>query len=135
MTVSRVESIPYFDDGDSVTGFAEADIEGGRFLMLSGPTTNGLPTVSHNDGTKPAFGISAHSAAAGDIVGIHRAKSIVAPVTAVAALTAGIAIKSDATGKAAVATVGTDLVQGTAWDDAAIGDLTPIDREGGVWAK
>jgi hypothetical protein len=130
-----IESIPYFDNGDSITGWASAAIEGGRFLMITGATTNGLATVAHNDGTKPAIGVSAHSADIGFPVGIHRAKEILAPVTCSAALTAGTAIKSDATGQAAPGTVGTDLIQGTAFDDAASGSMAPIDREGSVWAK
>jgi hypothetical protein len=71
-----IESIPYFDNGDSITGYASAAIEGGRFLMIAGPTTNGLLTVKQNDGTKPSCGVSAHTADVGGVVGIHRAKEI-----------------------------------------------------------
>lgn len=121
------QSVPLFDEADSITGYCPNAIEGARFLMITAARSDGLPTVGYNDGTKPAIGISAHSADAGSNVGIHHDPSIITQVECAAALTAGQSVTADAQGRAIVAT-GTARVLGSAYDDAASGSLAFIDR-------
>lgn len=93
--------IPYFDDGDNVTGYCTANVVGKTFLAISGNlyTDNTFSVATCPANAKP-FGVAEYDASTGQWIGIVR-KGIV-PVTCGAAgsLTAGQEVMSDASGNA-----------------------------------
>lgn len=125
------ESIPLFEKGDSITGSATAAVPGARFVRIAAARGAdsllkvGLVTAN----TQAVFGISAHDAATGELVGIHHQPAIITEVTAGAALAAGALVMSDAVGQAIPYVAGAGvLALGTALDDAAAGAKALIDR-------
>lgn len=126
--MARDESVPYWDTGDTLTAHAEAAVTGKRFVAISGPRTDGNPTVSHAAAGGPVFGVSGYTVPAGAKVTIHHQPAIVVPVTVGAvAVVAGNPVVSDAEGRAVPAGAGVVGV-GIALDDAAPGADVPIDR-------
>lgn len=120
--------IPYKRPGEDFTGQATAAVTGKRVLRVSGNVTSGPglsstaegsnPRVALHDGvdaTQP-IGIAKYDAPINGKVGVARAGIV--PVTAGGAVTAGMALKSDATGK--VVAVGTGSKVGVALSDAAL---------------
>lgn len=127
------EAIPFYDDGDNITGYCEAAVVGKTFVMIgasrTSPTFNPTATTNPVDKgcvhVKPAtagawvFGVAAYDAAQGSFVNIIRGSKMVVPVTASAALTAGQGVEAAAGGQAAVSASG--VIAGHVVADAAVG--------------
>lgn len=122
--------IPFHDPADAVTCRAEAAVEGKRFVHVSGPPVDGLTQVSKStDAAADALagcGVAARDKAAGDNVLVIGTG--IAEVIAGGAIAAGQPVKSDANGEAIVAGAAT-VAQGTAWSDAADGDVVRVKLE------
>lgn len=92
---------PFFDPGDSITCHAGADIKGKTLVKISGQPVGGNPqVVPATAGT--GWGVAARDVAAGGKVLVFRG-SLVVPITAGAALTAGQFVTADAAAEAVVA--------------------------------
>jgi hypothetical protein len=117
-------AVPFWDEGNAITGHAQTNVLGKRFVTIVGARVDGNPRVGHAVGsaTVKAIGVSAYDAAAGLKVTYYGAPGIVMPVTAAGPITAGAPVFSDAAGKATATNPGgTSLVAGWAMDDAADG--------------
>lgn len=110
------ESIAYYDPGDDLSCHAEAAITGRRFVVVSDPkqagseglaanTLGGNIVVSPAGADGRALGVATYDAAAGAKVPVMRGHKVVT-VDAGAAIVAGAAVSSDATGRAVTAGAG-----------------------------
>jgi hypothetical protein len=123
-----MDCVPYWDHGDTLTCETTAAVVGGRFVSISGArNASGNPKVAHTGAGAAVFGVASRDTASGANVMVHHARSIITPVEAAAALTAGQKVMSDASGRAIVWT-STNAVAGVAVDDIASGAFGPIDR-------
>lgn len=112
------EAIPFYEEGDDLTGHCSAAVTGKRFLKISANRQSvrtvsdavggGNIVVAHADAAGRIVGVSSHDAPINTKVAVKRASKLVIPVTAGAALNAfqevevgagGVAVPLDA-GKA-----------------------------------
>ena len=117
-------AVPYWDEGNTFTGHASAAVTGKRFVGISGPRTEGNPTVAHAAAASRAIGVAGYDAAADAKVTVYAAPGIVMPVEAGGAISAGDEVEVGANGTAVTQAAG--VVVGTALDDAAQGDDVPV---------
>ena len=117
------DAIPFFEDGDELTGTATAAVSGKHFVSISGDVqTDGTLSVAPTGDNGRALGVAMWDAAINKRVTIHTIESgHIMPVVAAAALAAGNLVTSDATGQARVAVAG-EHVLGTVVTGCAIGD-------------
>jgi hypothetical protein len=117
--VPNNEAIAYFDPGDDLSAQAEATVTGRRFVAISDPkqigsaalandTFGGNIVVSLAGAGAHAIGVATYDATAGQKVPVMRGHKVV-PVEAGAAMTAGDAVQSDATGRAILLAAGAKL--------------------------
>jgi hypothetical protein len=133
--MAQNECIPFYDDGDNITGFCEAAVTGKTFVKLGAsrtspnfdPTATSLPAdrgavhILPADGTGTVFGVAAYDGAAGAHIDVIRGSKMVVPVTAGAALTVGEAVGPNATGEAVGGgTVGYVVADCAAGEDAQV---------------
>jgi hypothetical protein len=142
------ECVPYYEPGAHVTGRATADVVGMTFAALDAadpdqwapeglkgtintPTAtaipNVIPVVTCGAGGV-ALGIFQRDVADGALVTIMRQPGMVAPVRSGAAIAAGAAVQSDATGRAITLAAGVRI--GVAWSAAtAAGQLVAVELD------
>ena len=130
------ECIPYWDNGDTITCYAQTAVIGKRFVSVTGARQSGTvgtsavgpqPTVNLTGaGLGSCIGVAAYDAAAGQSVTVFHEPSIILPVTAGASITAGQLVQSDATGRAIPFSAGKIL--GLALDTVTVGQDCAIDR-------
>lgn len=104
-----VDAIPYYEDGDELTGTATAAITGKTFVRISGDKqADGTLSLAPAGAGAVAIGVAMFDAAVGQRVTIHTINSgNVMPVTAGAApLAAGARVASDAAAHAVAAGAG-----------------------------
>lgn len=127
-----VELIARYKPGENVAVYATgANINAGRFIVVSGKNTKGAYIGAHaGAGIGPVFGVSERDAIAG--VTDHRGgtncarRGAIARVVAGAAVAVGAGVQSDATGRAITLAAGVRL--GTALSAAAAaGDVIEVD--------
>jgi hypothetical protein len=122
------ECIPYYEEGEAVTGQVTAAVVGKTFVKISAARTSGPGLSATAEGSNyrvatavagdPAIGVAKFDQPTiGGKVGIIR--NGIVPVTAGTALTAGLRIQSDAAGKAIALAAGVCL--GVCMNDAANG--------------
>jgi hypothetical protein len=116
------ECIPFYDDGDNITGFCEAAVTGKTFVALGtsrtdpafDPTQTALdtdrgcvhikpPTAAQ---TAPIFGVAAYDGPANGFVDVIRGTKMVVPVTAALAFTTGEEVGVGPNGQATPWTAG-----------------------------
>ena len=102
------DAIPFFEDGDELTGTATAAVQGKHFVNISGDVqADGTLSVAPCADNGRALGVAMWDAAINKRVTIHTIESgHVMPVVAAAALAANALVTSDATGQARVAAAG-----------------------------
>lgn len=110
------ECIPYYTPGDVITGYAGAAITGKRFVRISasrqaGPalntsTTGGNVTVAPATAAARVFGVAAHDAASGELVGVQKTPGSIVPVTAEGAIAFFAEVEVGTDGKAVTKTSG-----------------------------
>lgn len=108
------ECIPFYDDGEIITGQATAAVTGKRFLKISGDRTSGpgLATTAEGGNYRVApadaggrvFGVASYDVASGAKVPVITGPGTVVPVTADGAISAGDPVSVGAAGKAKTAT-------------------------------
>lgn len=103
------EAIPYFEDGDRLTGHCTATVRGKRFVVVSGnlQTDNNIAVAEAGAGAA-AFGVAGYDGATGAKIPVITGNQVV-PVLAGAALTAGQQVQSDAAGRAIPLATGVSL--------------------------
>lgn len=106
---------PLFDDGNTITGRASADVTGKRLVKISGNATDGVPAVNHATAAGRVFGAAAYDAASGTILPIIR-KGVV-PILATGAIAAFAQVEVAANGT--VSTLASGVAVGYALFDAA----------------
>lgn len=119
------ECVPFFEDGDEITGYCSAGVTGKRFVAITGNMqADGSPTVGPPAAGGRVFGIAMYDQVAGKRVGIWRDRGLLVPATtgaASGAMAAFAEVQVDATGAvvpfAAGVAVGY-LVDGTAGNGA-----------------
>jgi hypothetical protein len=97
--VATNECIPFYDDGDHITGICDAAVTGKTFVMISATRSGGTfnPTATTaGDGGAPhigpaaaagrIFGVAAYDGASGALINVVRGSKMVVPVTAAAAI-------------------------------------------------
>lgn len=104
------ECVPFWEDGDRITGQASADVTGKRFLKVSGNRVSGpgLATtadggaypVAHADAGGLALGVSSQDKASGGFLTLITGHGHIVPVTADGAIAAFQRVMVGATGKA-----------------------------------
>jgi hypothetical protein len=110
------EAVAFFDPGDDLSCHVESAVTGRRFVAVSDPkqvgsvalandTLGGNIVVSPAGAGALALGVASYDASAGQKVPVMRGHKVV-PVEAGAAITAGDAVASDATGRAVLAGAG-----------------------------
>lgn len=102
------ECIPFLEPGDRWTGHASAAVRGKRFVKISGNRQSGPGLATTTEGGNY---LVAEAGAGQEVVGVASYDAAintkvpvisygVVPVTAGAAITAGVAVESDAQGRA-----------------------------------
>lgn len=118
------DAIPFYEDGDRLTGLATAAVTGKRFLVISGnkPATGEAVAVAPAGAGAKAIGVAGWNAAINKRVTVITIQSgEVIPVTAGAGgVAAGDSVTPDATG-AAVTAAGAARAVGIALTGAAAG--------------
>lgn len=119
---------PFLDKADTFTAYCEGAVVGGTFVAISGPRTNGLPTVGTAGGgtsglTTSVIGVAEFDAAAGATVTVRSVG--VAEVVAGGTIAAGDKIAVDSAGKAVAVGAGV-VFHGIAWDDIASAATGPV---------
>lgn len=94
------ECIPFFDEGDQITGTATAAVTGKRFVAISGNRqADGTISIAPPAAGGRVFGVAEQDAAVGRRVGIIRERGSIVPVTAPgAAIVAFGEVEVDVTG-------------------------------------
>lgn len=84
------ECIPFYEDGDDITGIASAAVTGKRCVMISGnrSSTGNVVPVAHATAAGRIFGVSGYDAAIGEFVRCIRGSKMVVPILAGAAINA-----------------------------------------------
>jgi hypothetical protein len=96
------ECIPFYEDGDHITGYCTAAITGKTFVMISGnrsggtfdptqtaiPADKGAPNIAPATAAGRIFGVAGYDGASGGHIEVIRGSKMVVPVTAGAALNA-----------------------------------------------
>lgn len=120
-------AVPYWDEGNTFTGHASADVLGKRFVHVSGARADGNPRVAHAVGAagKRVVGVTGFDAKSGQKVTVYSSPGIVMPVVAAEAITAGDLLYSDAAGEAVSTPPAGALPAAIALDDADDGDDVP----------
>ena len=129
------ECIPYYDDGDNITGFCEAAVTGKTIVALGASRTSPVfdPTATSQPADKgaihikpaaagqtaPIFGVAAYDGALNGFVGVIRGSKMVVPITASAPLTCGQEVGVAAGGQAVAWSAGVKV--GFVVADAAAG--------------
>lgn len=123
-----MNSVPFWDDGDTISSVCLVPITGATFVSISAGMTNGLPTISPCVAGASAFGVAAFDGAAGDVITVHHARGMVNAVLTGAAIAPGALVMSDAIGRAItyVVAVGNSCL-GRSLDSVATAVLAPID--------
>jgi hypothetical protein len=123
------DAIPYYEDGDELTGLATAAVTGKRFVVISGnkPASGEAVAVAPAGAGAKALGVAMWDAAINKRVTVKTVNSgHCLPVTAGAGgVAAGDSVTSDATG-AAVTAAGGARALGIALTAAAAGADAPI---------
>lgn len=119
------DCVPFFDDGDTITATASGAITGKTLVVVHAARAAGLIVVATAGAGAHAFAVAARDAADGANLTLIRPGAIV-PVTAAASLSAGAAVKANASGKLVAATAGAYAV-GTIVDDVASGADAMLD--------
>jgi hypothetical protein len=130
---------PFYDEGDEITGYCTAAVTGMTFVKISGARQPGGPNlvggaitdsvVGGNVSIAPAgagdkvFGVAVYDQVLGNLVPVFRSPKVM-PVTAGAALTAGVEVQSDGNGNAIPAASG--KAAGLALDACASGGIAQI---------
>lgn len=120
-----MNSVPFWDSGDSISAACSVAITGGTFVKISGGMTNGLPTIAPCAAGDSAFGVAAYDGASGDVIMCHHSRGIVNAVLTGAAIAAGALVQADASGQAITRTTG--VILGRCLDAVGSGVLAPID--------
>ena len=125
------ECIPNYDSGEDLTGFCEAAVTGKRFVAISDPkkvasqalstgVDGGNIVVSPCGAAAKAIGVAGYDAAINTLVPVIRGHKVV-PMTSGAAVTAGVEVESDSTGRAITLAAGKAL--GVALTTAGAADV------------
>lgn len=114
-------AVPFWDEGNTFTAHASANVTGKRFVSISGARVDGNPRVAHAAGsaTVRSVGVAAYDAASGRKVTVYSAPGLIMPVRASGAITAGQDVYSDANGNATATQPAGARPAGVALDDAA----------------
>lgn len=132
MTTVANEAIPFYEDGERITGSASAAVTGKRFVKISGDiqgalspglttaTSGGNVVVALATAAGRVFGVASHDAAIGQKVTVLASPGMVVPVTAVGAISAFGEVEVGATGKATALASG--VAVGVVLADAADGE-------------
>lgn len=96
------ECIPFYEEGDRMTGVATAAVTGKRFVAISADkSADGPVSIAPPAAAGRVFGVAEQDAAIGRKVGIIRSRGTVVPVTtgpASGAMAAFAQVQVDATG-------------------------------------
>jgi hypothetical protein len=112
------ECIPYYDDGDNITGWCSNAVTGKTFVTVgpgdrTGPDFDPTATANPSDGgcihiepaaagqVAPVFGVAAYDGAASAFVDVIRGSKMVVPVTASAAIAINQEVEVGPNGQAA----------------------------------
>jgi hypothetical protein len=132
------ECIPYYDDGDHISGYCTAAVTGKTFVKISGtrsggvfdptatalPADKGAPNINTATAAGRIFGVASYDGALHGFVDVVRGSKMVVPVTAGAAITAFEEVEVGANGKAVP--LATGVAVGYALADCANGDDAQI---------
>lgn len=108
------DCIPYYDDGDNITGYCTSAVTGKTFVKISGTRTGGVfdptqtapaadggaPSIAPADAAGRVFGVAAYDGAQHAFVNVIRGSKLVVPVTASGALNAFDEVEVATGGKA-----------------------------------
>lgn len=114
------ECIPLYTPGAVVTAELTADVKGKTFVALTGPMAGGLPKVATATAAGAKWGVAVRDGKSGGRVPVIRAKGVILPVVAGAAIAALAEVEIGAGGKVVTATSGVKV--GRALDAAAAAD-------------
>jgi hypothetical protein len=130
------ESIPFYEPGKAITCYATAAITGCRLVKISatrpGPelntdTTGGNLRVATCGAGQAAFGVAAYDALINTILKVWHGSGWIVPIFSVGALSAGVLVKSDATGGIVAIGGGEEaLAVGQLVDDVGAGALAQV---------
>lgn len=83
------ECIPFYDDGDDITGVCSVAVTGKRCVKISGNRGNGNAiAIAHADPGGRIFGVAGYDGAVGEFVRVFRGSKVVVPILAGAAIAA-----------------------------------------------
>lgn len=120
------ECIPFYDDGDDITGVVTTAVTGKRCVKVSGDLgTAGCVAIAPADAGGRIFGVAGLDGAVGDFVRVLRGTKSVVPIRASAAIAAFEEVMVGANGTVVPAVSATEaesaeLVTGVVGDDNAI---------------
>jgi hypothetical protein len=103
------DAIPFYEDGDELTGLATAAVTGKRFVSISGdrPASGEAASVAPSGAGDNALGVAMYDAAINKRVTVKTIESgNVMPVTASGAIAAGDSVVAGAAGVAVAAAGG-----------------------------
>lgn len=89
-----------YEPGRDISGRAESDVTGKRFLAIVGDRDGGNISVGHATDAGRVCGVSKYDAAAGSVVGVARGNSRVTLVTAAGSIAAFGEVEVGANGAA-----------------------------------
>jgi hypothetical protein len=111
------ECIPLYTPGATVTAQTTTAVVGKTFVALTGAMAGGLPKVGTATAAGAKFGVAVRDAASGGRVPVIRAKGVILPVTAGAAIAALAEVEIGSNGQ--VVTKNTGIAVGKALDAAS----------------
>lgn len=84
------ECIPFYEDGDDITGSCSAAVTGKRCVKISGDraAAGGTVQVAHADAAGRIFGVAGYDGAIGEFIRVIRGSKMVVPILAGAAINA-----------------------------------------------